>query len=365
MSYTTEKIRNIAIIGHGGTGKTTLLEHILFQGGMISKPETVDSGKTVSDYGEDEIARKISVRSSLTHVNTDDCKINLIDAPGAGDFVGEAILAIRATETAMLVIDGKSGVQIETVKLWRILERHQKPRMVFVTRLDEDRASFASALSDVKEKFKAIPVPVTIPMGEGTAFKGVIDVLNRKAYPRPASHDQKEEATEVPPEFSEAVEAARAQLFEAAAEGTDELMEKYLLEGELTQEETLQGLQKALAMGKIVPAFAGSGIANSGTAAFISFAVQSVPSPLLRTPEKALDPEGNEIEVSIDPSKQASGFVFKTQIDQFSGRLCYVKVMTGTFQPDMDMVITREAHKERIGKLYTLQGKKLEEVPFL
>ncbi len=365
MSYTTETIRNIAIIGHGGTGKTTLLEHILFQGGMISKPETVDSGKTVSDYGEDEIARKISVRSSLTHVNTNDCKINLIDAPGAGDFVGEAILAIRATETAMLVIDGKSGVQIETVKLWRILERHQKPRMVFVTRLDEDRASFASALSDVKEKFKAIPVPVTIPMGEGTAFKGVIDVLNRKAYPRPASHDQKEEATEVPPEFSEAVEAARAQLFEAAAEGTDELMEKYLLEGELTQEETLQGLQKALAMGKIVPAFAGSGIANSGTAAFISFAVQSVPSPLLRTPEKALDPEGNEIEVSIDPSKQASGFVFKTQIDQFSGRLCYVKVMTGTFQPDMDMVITREAHKERIGKLYTLQGKKLEEVPFL
>ena len=125
MSYTTEQIRNIAIIGHGSTGKTTLLEHILFQGGMISRPETVDSGKTVSDYSEDEIARKISVRSSLTHVNTDDCKINFIDAPGAGDFVGEAILAIRSTETALLVIDGKSGVQIETVKLWRILERQK------------------------------------------------------------------------------------------------------------------------------------------------------------------------------------------------------------------------------------------------
>jgi elongation factor G len=159
MSYTTEQIRNIAIIGHGGTGKTTLLEHILFQGGMISKPETVDSGKTVSDYGDDEIARKISVRSSLTHVNTDDCKINLIDAPGAGDFVGEAILAIRAAETALLVIDGKSGVQIETIKLWRLLERHQKPRMVFVTRLDEERANYEAALADIKEKFRAAPVP--------------------------------------------------------------------------------------------------------------------------------------------------------------------------------------------------------------
>jgi len=365
MSYTTEQIRNIAIIGHGGTGKTTLLEHILFQGGMISKPETVDSGKTVSDYGDDEIARKISVRSSLTHVNIDDCKINLIDAPGAGDFVGEAILAIRAAETALLVIDGKSGVQIETIKLWRLLERHQKPRMVFVTRLDEERANYEAALADIKEKFRAAPVPLTIPMGEGPSFKGVIDVLNRKAYMRPSSHDQKEQIGEVPTEFADAVESARGQLFEAAAEGTDELMEKYLLEGELTQEDTLSGLQKALAAGKIIPAFAGAGLANSGASAFIDFVVHSVPSPLFRAPEKAQDQDGNQTEIAIDPSKPASAFVFKTQIDQFSGRLCYIKVMTGSFVPDMDMVITRDAHKERTGKLYAMQGKKLEEVSSL
>jgi len=342
-----------------------LLEHILFQGGMISKPETVDSGKTVSDYGDDEIARKISVRSSLTHVNTDDCKINLIDAPGAGDFVGEAILAIRAAETALLVIDGKSGVQIETIKLWRLLERHQKPRMVFVTRLDEERANYEAALADIKEKFRAAPVPLTIPMGEGPSFKGVIDVLNRKAYIRPSSHDQKEQIGEVPAEFADAVESARGQLFEAAAEGTDELMEKYLLEGELTQEDTLSGLQKALAAGKIIPAFAGAGLANSGASAFIDFVVHSVPSPLFRAPEKAQDQDGNQTEIAIDPSKPASAFVFKTQIDQFSGRLCYIKVMTGSFVPDMDMVITRDAHKERTGKLYAMQGKKLEEVSSL
>lgn len=365
MSYTSEQIRNVAIIGHGGTGKTTLLEHILFQGGMISKPETVESGKTVSDYGEDEIARKISVRSSLTHVDSPDCKINFIDAPGAGDFVGEAILAIRSTETALLVIDGKSGVQIETVKLWRILEKHGKPRMIFVTRLDEDRSSFSNALADVKEKFKVTPVPLTIPMGDGLAFKGVIDVLNRKAYLRPASHDQKEQAVEVPAEFNDEVESARAQLFEAAAEGTDELMEKYLMEGELSQEETLAGLKKALAEGKIVPAFAGSGLANSGISAFIEFVRHSAPSPLQRAPEPATDADGNDVTVPVDPAKPASGFVFKTQIDQFSGRLCYVKVITGTLIPDMDIVISRESKKERLGKLFTMQGKKLEEVPSL
>ncbi len=365
MSYTTEQIRNIAIIGHGSTGKTTLLEHILFQGGMISRPETVDSGKTVSDYSEDEIARKISVRSSLTHVNTDDCKINFIDAPGAGDFVGEAILAIRSTETALLVIDGKSGVQIETVKLWRILERQKRPRMIFVTRLDEDRANFSNTLADIKEKFRVSPVPVTIPMGEGTSFRGIIDVLNNKAYMRPSSHDQKEVASEVPAEYSESVESARALLSEAAAEGNDELMEKYLIEGELTQEEILLGLKEALTEGKIIPAFAGSGFANSGTAALIDFIMQSAPSPFARAPEKAKDQDGNDLEMSIDPSKPASAFVFKTQIDQFSGRLSYIKAITGTILSDMDMVVSRDLHKERIGKLFTMQGKKLEETSSL
>ena len=365
MSYTTEQIRNIAIIGHGSTGKTTLLEHILFQGGMISRPETVDSGKTVSDYSEDEIARKISVRSSLTHVNTDYCKINFIDAPGAGDFVGEAILAIRSTETALLVIDGKSGVQIETVKLWRILERQKRPRMIFVTRLDEDRANFSNTLADIKEKFRVTPVAVTIPMEEGTSFRGIIDVLNNKAYMRPSSHDQKEVASEVPAEYSEAVESARALLSEAAAEGNDELMEKYLIEGELTQEETLLGLKEALAEGKIIPAFAGSGFANSGTTALIDFIMQSAPSPFARAPEKAKDQDGNDVEMSIDPSKPASAFVFKTQIDQFSGRLSYIKAITGTILSDMDMVVSRDLHKERIGKLFTMQGKKLEEISSL
>ena len=166
MSFATDQIRNIAIAGHGSTGKTTLLEHILFQGGVISKPETIESGKTVSDFGEDEIARKISVRSTLTHCTVRDKKINFIDTPGSSDFVGEVILAFRACESALILIDARSGVQIETIKLWRNLDSRSKPRMVFVSRMDEERASYSAALEDIKAKFKVSPVPVTIPMGE-------------------------------------------------------------------------------------------------------------------------------------------------------------------------------------------------------
>ncbi|MDD3982301.1 MAG: elongation factor G [Spirochaetales bacterium] len=359
MSFATDQIRNIAIAGHGSTGKTTLLEHILFQGGSISKPETIESGKTVSDYNEEEIARKISVRSALTHCVAGENKINFIDTPGSSDFVGEVILAFRACESALVLIDARSGVQIETIKLWRNLDSRQKPRMIFVTRMDEERASYANALSDVKEKFKVTPVPVTIPMGEGASFNGVIDVINRKAYVKPASGDAKEVASDVPAEFNDAVETARMQLFEAAAEGDDELMEKYLLEGELSQEDMLKGLKEALATAKIVPAFAGSGVKNSGTGALLDFILALAPSPLTLAPENVKDADGNDAKISVDPTKSATAIVIKTQIDQFSGRLSFVKVITGNLAPDLEVVNVRDGKKEKLSKLYTAQGKKI------
>ncbi|MFZ2781420.1 MAG: elongation factor G [Rectinemataceae bacterium] len=365
MAFATDRIRNVAIAGHGSTGKTTLLEHILFQGGAITKPETLESGKTTSDYGDDEISRKISVRATLTNIKTGDVKINFLDTPGSSDFVGEVILAFRSCETALLLVDGKSGVQIETIKLWRNLEARAKPRVLFVTKMDEERASFDSALADVKEKFKIDAVPVTIPMGNGLEFAGVIDVLTGKAYLKPATHDQKEIASAIPAAMADAVTEARNRLFEAAAEGDDDLMEKYLTEGSLSQEETVKGLREALAESRIVPAFAGSGLRNSGTAALIEFLAAIAPDPSKLEPEKVAGKDGSEIEIHVDPAKPASALIVKTQIDQFSGRLSYVKVITGTLVPDLDVVNVRDGRKERLGKLYTAQGKKLEETPSL
>jgi elongation factor G len=362
MAYSTDLIRNVAIAGHGGTGKTTLLEHLLFQGGAIAKPETIESGKTVSDYGEDEISRKISIHASLSHVSYKDIKINFLDTPGSSDFVGEVILAFRSCESALVLVDAKTGVQIETIKLWRNLETRKKPRIVFASKLDEERASFENTLGDVKAKFGIAPVAITIPMGEGAAFKGVVDVLNQVAYPLPSSHDQKESGGAVPADMAAAVAEYRAKLFEAAAEGDDELMEKYLGEGELSQEETAKGLKEAFAAGRIVPAFAGSGSRNSGTAAFLDFVASIAPSPMQLASEPIFEHDGKIASIEVDPTKPAAALVIKTQIDQFSGRLSYVKVFMGKLTPDLEVVNVRDGRKEKLGKLYTLQGKKLEEV---
>jgi elongation factor G len=362
MANSTDLIRNVAIAGHGGTGKTTLLEHLLFQGGAIPKPETIESGKTVSDYGEDEIARKISIHASLSHVAYKDVKINFIDTPGSSDFVGDVILAFRSCESVLVFVDAKTGVQIETIKLWRNLETRKKPRMVFVSKLDEERASFQGALDDLKEKFKIAPVAVTIPMGEAADFNGVIDVLNGVAYTLPASHDQKEVGGPVPADMAAVVAEYKAKLFEAAAEGDDDLMEKYLGAGELSQEETLKGLKEAFAAGRVIPAFAGAGARNSGAAALLDFLAIIAPSPLQLAPEPIVDAEGKETSITVDQDKPAAALVIKTQIDQFSGRLSYIKVITGRLVPDLEVVNVRDSRKEKLGKLYTMQGKKLEEV---
>ena len=358
MGFTTDKIRTIAVAGHGQSGKTSLVEHLLYVSGLIAKAESVDSGKTVTDYSQEEIDRKISIYSTLVNLQKDDKLINIWDTPGASDFIGEVIAAFRSSEAALIVLDGRSGVQIETIKYWRDLDRRNKPRLVFANKMDEGRADFDNCIADVKKQFQVDVFPVSFPMGTGDNFKGVVDVLHGKAY---KIEGEKEVETEIPAEYQDKYKDALEVLAGAAAEGDEELLVKFIDEGELSPEEISRGLTLAMADNRIVPLFAGSAINNSGLNSLLRFISEILPSPEGAL-ERGVTKEGEEISVKLDPSAPLSAIVVKTSNDQFSGRLSYVKVITGTLSADSEVYNLREEKKERVGKIYKTLGKKLTEV---
>ncbi|MDR1353805.1 MAG: elongation factor G [Treponema sp.] len=361
MSFSSDLIRNVAIAGHGGTGKTTLFEHLLFAGGVIPRAETVESGKTVGDSAPEEVERKHSVHTALAHIERAGRKINIFDTPGSSDFIGDVILSFRSSEFALLAVDCRSGVQIETVKLWRNLEGRKKPRGFFITRLDDERADYNNVLADIKEKFKVEPVPFTLPMGAGAEFKGVIDVLNSRAYFVQGDGSAPEKEGPVPPEYEEPVAELREKLIEAAAEGDDALMEKYIEHGSLAPEEMRAGLVKALAAGSFVPAFGGAVLKNSGLLPLLDFIAEVCPDPR-NSSDVAVGADGAQTAVPLDPEKPLSALVIRTVYDQFSGKLSWIKIITGKLAADSEAANVSENKKERIGKLYVCQGKKLEEV---
>ena len=363
MDFTTSQIRNITLAGHGQTGKTTFVEHLLAAAGVIPKAETVESGKTVSDNSPEEIERKISIYASLAHITWKNININVWDTPGSSDFAGEVIAAFRSTESALMLIDGRSGAQIETVKLWRDLDRRNKPRMIFINRCEEDRTDTAAVLKDIREKFKVEVCPVTIPIGKGASYKGVIDVLQGKAYLVPAA-GQKESASEIPDAYRADYENARAVLAGAAAEGDDDLLVKFIDDGELTNEEIERGLKIAVQNNRVVPAFAGSTIQSSGFVPLMDFITEIAPDPE-HALETAAGTDGKTAAVKISSDGTMSALVVKTASDQFSGRLSYIKVINGTLNADSEVYNIREARKEKVGKLYRCLGKKLEEVKAL
>ncbi len=360
MDFTTKMVRNVAIAGHGQTGKTTLFEQLLFVGGAITKPESVTAGKTVSDYTPEEIEHKISIYSALAHITWKDTNINFWDTPGSSDFVGDVISAFRSSEVALMLVDGRSGAQIETIKLWRDLDRRSKPRMVFINHCDDERTDVAAVSKDLHDKFNVQTCPLTIPMGKGANFSGVIDVLKGKAYPVSADGTMEKPAA-IPAEFKDDYESARGVLAGAAAEGDDDLLIKFIDEGELTDEEITSGLKVAFENNRIVPVFCGETLKNSGLVPLLDFITEIASSPLERL-ETAKTKEGSEVTVKISENAPLSALVVKTASDQFSGRISYIKVMTGTLSADSEVFNLAEGRKEKIGKLFRCVGKKLEEI---
>lgn len=355
MSVSTESIRNIALCGHGSTGKTTLTESILFDGGEIPKPEAVETGKTVSDSTEEEVARKISIHTSLSHIMWKEHKINIFDTPGVSDFVGEVVASLRAAELSVILVGADVGVQIETVKLWRRLNRRNMPRVAFVNKMGKEHADFTKALDDLKSKFKFTFVPVTIPVGKGNGFQGVINLIEMKAYLK--TEGKKAAASEIPEELKAEAQKYREFLVETAAEGDDSLIEKFFDQGSLSEDEILQGLSKGIKNAKIVPVLCGSALDNIGVHSLLDIIVELGPSPAGEVTAK--DPKGNEVTRTVAASQPFSAFIFKTSIDQFSGKLSYIKIISGKLTPDSELINSRDESKEKITKIYTCIGKKL------
>ncbi len=352
------RLRNVALVGHTGTGKTTLTEQLLFQGKAIAKAETVESGRTVSDFTDEEIRRAISIHTTLSHVFWKDTKINLFDTPGSADFAGEVSAAFRGSESALMVVGARSGVQIETLKLWRYLADHNMPRMVFINKVDKASSDFWKTLDDLKEKFPVPFLPVTIPLGHDQDHRGVINLLDMKAYRFSEDGKNPEVAIEIPSEFLAEAKKARYALVEEAAEADEDLLEKFADKDDLDTEDIKKGLQLGLASNQFVPVFCGSAIKGSGLIALLDFMAWDSPSPF-HVVEPCVTGEKERI---ISPEGPFTGLVFKTTIDQFAGHLSYVKVVTGRLAHNTEAYVPRLDKTVKLGKIYTSIGKKLVEV---
>ena len=363
MSVDPKDIRNVAVVGHNGTGKTSLVESMLYYTGAIPKAEAVAGGKTTSDFTEEEIARKISVHTAIASTEWMGKRINILDTPGTADFIGEAICSFRSAEAALMLVDARDGAQIETIKLWRRLDTRNKPRAVFINKMDKERANSRDVLDNLTEEFHSNFAPVTIPIGYAEEFKGVINLIENQAYK--FNPNGKEEIIPIPADMAETVEKYREELIEKAAEGADDLIEKYFEEGTLSDEDIRRGLREGLARNSVVPVFVGASEKGAGVTSLLNFIKNNFPIPT-GTFEYILKEDGSEERnYPIGGKDSAEAYVFKTTIDQFSGKLSYIKVVNGTVGPDTDLSNPETGKRGKPGKIYRALGKKLIEIDCL
>ncbi len=346
----TEKVRNVVLVGHGGAGKTSLAEAMLYLSGATKRLGTVDDGHSALDYEPEEIKRQFSINLSLAPVVHDGVKINIIDTPGYADFIGDAIAGMEAAEMALFVIDAVSGPQVQTERLWKIAGEMGIARAVFVNRMDKEHADFDAVMTALDAKFGHRVGAVQIPMGSEATFRGVIDIIRMKAY----HHEgDKEEILEIPAEFAAAAEAARDKLTDLVAEADEALMEKYLEGESLNQQELEELLDRAIAQGIFIPVFVGSATRLQGVEDLLDEIVSFFPQPTAHGPVPTAD--GGEVHVSTDGP--VSALVFKTIFDPYVGRLNFVKVLSGTLKPGSELIDARTGKKERIAHVLKVIGK--------
>ncbi len=359
--YDTAGIRNVALVGHGGSGKTSLTSAILFDAGAVNRLGKVEEGNTVTDFDADEIARQISLSTALAHCEWNKTKLNLLDTPGYGNFIQEARVAIHVADAALVNVCGVAGVEVQTEKVWGFADESAKARIVVVNRLDRDRSSFSRALESIQKSFGRTAVPIQLPVGEEKDFRGVVDLVRMKAYVAKGDEKGTHEEKDVPSEMKDEVEAARSALVEMVAEVDDALMEKYLETGALSPEEFLNGLKLSVVSGKVFPVLAVSGTRNVGVRPLMDALVDLTPAPDARGEVEGKDSAGKPGSRKISAGAPASAFIFKTIADPFAGRISLFRVMSGTMKSDSTYHNTTKDVSERLGAVSLLQGK--ETVP--
>jgi elongation factor G len=356
MSEKVEGIRNIALVAHGGAGKTSLAEAMLFDAGVINRMGRIEEGNTALDFEPEEIKRTSSISTGFHQVNWKKHSITLIDTPGDQNFFSDTKTCLQAADGAVVVIDGVDGVKVQTELGWEFLDDFKLPRAIFINKLDRERADFARTFEDAKGMFQPKPIILQLPIGAETEFNGIVDLINLKAYVY--GEDGKAKATDIPAEMKETVEAEREALIENIAEADDALVERYL-EGETLSEDDLRGaLRKGVLARTFTPVLCGSAAGNIGVDLLLDFMAAVMPSPVDGGPRTGKDPaSGNEIERQPDPDAPFSALVVKTITDPYAGRLTVFRVFSGSIGSDGTFYNSKKEARERYNQLLVILGK--------
>jgi elongation factor G len=365
-SYATEWIRNVGIVGHGDTGKTQLVSSLLFTAAMTPRLGKVAEGSTVTDWDEEEIARKISINTSLAYAEwqvpgqPEKAKVNLLDTPGYSTFLNETKSSLIAADASLIVVDAAAGVQVVTEKVWDYATEYDQPRAFLINWMDRELASFERALGSLQAVFGRGVVPVGLPMGAEKSFRGLIDLVAMRALTYPPDGDGKATIGEIPADFAEPAKAAHEALVEMVAEGDDELMQEFFDEGTLPVEDLKKGLRAAVLAKRIFPVLLSSALRNIGSDAILNFLVEIFPSPSAcgkRSGHKTPDHKGDTMERKVADSEPGSISIFKTLADPFAGRISYFKVISGVLKNDVTLTNFNRNSQERLQHVQVMQGK--------
>jgi elongation factor G len=349
-SYNAENIRNVGLIGHGGSGKTSTAEAILYIAGVSDRLGKIGDNSSVMDFDPDEIKRGNSTNASLATFEFQKHKINLIDTPGTNNFVGDTIGCIRVVDGAVVVIGADTGVQFYTEKTWKWADEQGIPRILFLNKMDAEESEITNTLEVVRKKFSVKPVVLDLPVGSGDGFKGIVDLVEQKYFEYEKGGKGIGKVSPIPEDLADEVETTRMELIEAVAEADDELIEVYLEKGELSEEEFLTGLKQGIAGGRLVPVLLGSALHNIGIDRLMDAMIQYIPSPDKRDAQLATKIENEETtEIAPDASAPFSAQVFKTIADPYAGKLTLFRVFSGKLTGDSTVYNTEHEANERVG----------------